>query len=205
MNTTSKILVGIVILQAVALIWLFMETQDNKEQIALLSQQKQEVVDEKAGVEKELNRMLEEYESLKTTNAAVNEQLVAEQERIKELLTQLKNTKRGNRAKIKELEDEAEALRKILRSYIRQVDSLNTANKALIVENRNVVKKYDNAIEERNEVSSQRDSLTKTVQKAAVLKTYNITISPLNKRDRSTKRAKKCVKLKSALSLLATK
>jgi len=203
MNTTSKILIAVVVLQAAAIIWLMMETSNNKDEIALLAQQKEVIVDEKIGVEKELTRMLEEYESLKTTNAAVNEKLSAEQARIEELLKELKNTKQGNRAKIKELQEEADTLRKILRSYIRQVDSLNTANKTLIAENKDVVKKYENVVGERDEVSNQRDSLTNTVKKAAVLRTYNVEITPLNKRDKSTKRAKKLKKLKICFMLAA--
>ena len=157
--------------------------------------------DEKKAVELELQNMLQQYEDLKTNNSQINEELEAEQEKIKKLIKQLKYVKSSNSQKIKLLEKETETLKNIMKSYIVQIDSLNTRNKILIAENKKVKKNYDNVVDEKEEIITQRDSLTGKIKKASVLKTYSISATALNKRDKTTTRARKTDKFQICFTL----
>ena len=88
-----------------------------------------------------------------------------------------------------------------MRSYIKQVDSLNTKNQELTAENINVRRRYSNISKEKNKIISQRDSLTGTIKKASILKTYSISTSALNKRNKTTTRAKKMKKIQVCFTL----
>lgn len=200
-NNISKVLLAALILETALIIWLVVERNKQIETNIKLTTNLQEATNEKAEVENELQNMLVQYEELKTSNDAINKQLEDEQEKIKELLKELKNVKRSDKIKIKQLERETETLRSIMRSYIKQIDSLNTKNKLLTARNLKMQKKYSEEVAEKEEVIYQRDSLNQKVEMAAVLKSYNINITPLNKRGKNTKRARKMKKIKVCFTL----
>jgi hypothetical protein len=127
--------------------------------------------------------------------------LQEQQEKIKTLMAQLQGVKSSDKQKIKELEDETEVLREIMRSYIRQIDSLNTRNQILVAENKKAKEKIVSVEEEKKEIITQRDSLSGTIQKASVLKTYEINMQALNNRDKSTTRARKTTKFQICFKL----
>lgn len=190
----SGILLIVVLLQTVAIIWLIYDRLNQKEQNQVLVTKIEETKDEKSGVEEELKNMLAQYESMKTNNAELNKKLSEEQAKIQELIDKLKYVERSNKMKIKELEKETETLRTIMKSFVRQIDSLNTRNNILREENKVVKNKYEKEVTQKEEIIQQRDSLSGTVKKAQILKTYNFGTTILNSRDKSTNRAKKMYK-----------
>ena len=204
-NNISKILLILLVLETAAIIWLVVDRNKHYTENDKLVANLQNVTDEKDAVEQKLQDMLVQYEDLKSGNEAINEQLAAEQEKIKVLLSKLRNIKHSDKIKIKQLEDETETLRSIMRSYIKQIDSLNTKNQLLTAKNLKIRKKYNEEITEKEEIINQRDSLNKQVEIASGLKSFDINITALNKRGKNTKRARKMQKLQICFTLQENK
>jgi len=201
MNKTSKILIGVVILQAIAMIWLFYDRTQQITKVEVITKTLEVEKDQKESVQKDLQNMLEQYDQLKTNNTTINKQLEDEKQKIVVVMEELKKVKGSNVTRIKELEKEAETLREIMRSYIRQIDSLHTKNQSLTAENIKVKEDIKKEKDEKKEIITQRDSLTGTIKKAAVLKTYSISATALNDRDKTTNRAKKISKIQVCFTL----
>lgn len=200
-NTASKILLAFVILEAVAIIWLVydkFQQNDVKEQLVV---QVKEVKDDKALVEQKLNGLLTQYDDLKTDNSAINKQLSEKKEEIKNLIKKLKYVKHSDRAKIKEMQDETEVLRSILKDYVKKIAKLDRKNKKLTAENKEIKNKFETEVEQKENLQTLKDSLDKKVQIASKLQVYNTTVSALNKRDRLTRRARKTRKYKVCITL----
>jgi len=201
MNTLTKTLLFIIIIETATLLWFAydrtVQSIDNKQ----LTENLEKEIDEKDAVQLELQNMLEQYESIKTNNQTLNQKLEKEQERIIELMTKLKSVKRNELYKIKELQKEAETLRNIMKSYVKQIDSLNTRNKILINTNRDITQRYELEKDEKNNLIVQRDSLTNKVKQAAILETSGINILALNKKGKETSKAKKLTKFKACFTL----
>ncbi|MEA2042889.1 MAG: hypothetical protein U9N85_10095 [Bacteroidota bacterium] len=188
-KNVATLIIVLLIIETIALGWLVYDRYMQQKNQDKLQSELVVVKDEKTKVEEDLTAMMQQYEDLKTDNEEVNAQLEMEQKKIERIMTQLKKTKANDRYKIKQLEAEAETLRSIMKGYIRQIDSLNTMNQELTVENIQVKKQYKAEIEEKEVLQTEKDSLTSQVKKAAVLKVYNLNPMALNRWGRDTKRA----------------
>jgi len=201
MNSTSKILLFIVIIETAGIGWLVWDKFNQSEKNNKISKELVQTKSEKAVIEEELQTMYRQYDGLKTDNQELNDQLEKEKEKIIETLKQLKNVKRSNYAKIKQLQEETETLKTIMKDFVKQIDKLNTENKRLNTENSVIRKNYNDQVAKTDTLLSLKDSLSNQVKKAKVLKAENITIQTLNKRDRSTKRARKLKKVKICFTI----
>jgi len=176
---TPVVLVLLVILLAVAVAVLgykyYTETQRLKE----TSAEKEILQDVKSDLEKQLRDMVVEYDSLKTENDSMNTLLVGEQDKIKKLL----RYQAGDAEKIKKYREELETLRKVMRSYIVQIDSLNTRNRLLTEENIQVRQQLSTAETQNIELSKEKEILGTQVQLAKVLSAKNVNVMTMNKRD----------------------
>ena len=82
-------------------------------------------------IQSNLEGLITEYDSLKFTNDTIAAKLVE----ANQMMEQLKRERRWNYAKIKEYEKEVGTLRSVMRNYLKQIDSLNSLNMKLVVEN----------------------------------------------------------------------
>lgn len=160
-----------------------------------------QTTDEKSQVENELTSMLESYNQLETSNEELNRELTIEKEKITKLLQQLKNEKWNNKQEIDRYKKEVETLRKIMRSYVVQIDSLNTKNQKLQAENQQVKNQYEQVITEKEDLIGQKDSLTNQVEIAATILAQAINFEALNKRGRKTTRIAKTEKFSVCFAL----
>ena len=103
--------------------WLYIDQKQTTQQIT------RELSAEKDSLQSELKNIKVSYDSLKTDSDTLREKLDEEKGRIDDLLTEIRRVKATNYTRIKELKDEVNTLRKIAQSYVRQIDSLNQANK----------------------------------------------------------------------------
>jgi len=176
---TPVVLVLLVILLAIAVAVLgykyYTETQRLKESSA----EKEILQDVKSDLEKQLRDMVVEYDSLKTENDSINTLMMSEQNKIKQLL----RYQAGDAEKIKKYREELETLRKVMRSYIVQIDSLNTRNRFLTEENVQVRQQLSDAETQNVELSREKEMLGTQVQLAKVLSAKNMTVITLNKRE----------------------
>ena len=195
---TPVVLILLVILLAIAVGVLgykyYTETQRLKETTA-----EQEILqDVKSDLEKQLRDMVVEYDSLKTENDSINTLLVGEQEKIKKLL----RYQAGDAEKIKKYREELETLRKVMRSYIVQIDSLNTRNRYLTEENIQVRQQLTVAETQNVELSKEKEMLGTQVQLAKVLSAKNVNVVTLNKRENDAEgKIKKITKISVGFTL----
>jgi Tfp pilus assembly protein PilN len=153
--------------------------------------------EQKVELEGKLNALIIEYDSLMTTNDSINRLLVAEQEKIRRLI----KYRASDATKIKMYTKELETLRAVMRSYIVQIDSLNTRNQELTAENIMVRTKLREAETDRDELSKQAELLSSQVELASVLTAKNIVVSPLNKKSKVKDKVNKVEKIKVCFTI----
>src|SRR6056297_456766 len=145
--------------------WLYLDQRKTTDEIESY------LTAEKDTLEMNLKELRSSYDSIQTDNDTLNAMLLSEQEKIDELITEIKTVKATNFARIRELEDELGTMRKVAKSYVRQIDSLNTMNKELIAENIKVRGEMQEAISKNEELSEKNEDLSSKVEKASVLRT----------------------------------
>lgn len=188
-----SLVAAIIILSIVAIILaikLYVDNKHNKENITLIE-------GEKSQLEGELNGLIVEYDSLKTKADTLDSQLSAEQDRIKKLL----EVNASNATKIKMYRSELETLRKVMKSYIVQIDSLNTRNQMLTSENMQVKAELGKISTDYEQLSQKSEELSSTVKIAQKLNAKNIAIQGQNKSSKPTEKIKKVTKIKVCCTL----
>jgi hypothetical protein len=188
----STALIVLVILLSIAVIVLGYKYFTKSTQLGQTSEEKAILEDVKSDLEKQLRDMIVEYDSLKTNNDSVNGLLSTQQDKIKNLL----RMQATDVEKIRKYQGELETLRKVMRSYIVQIDSLNTRNRELTSENIQVKEKLTTAETQNVELSKEKEFLNTKVQLAKVLSAKNIVALPLNKSDKDNTKVNKVAKVK---------
>jgi hypothetical protein len=160
--------------------------------------EKAELTRQREKLEAELMEIHAEYDSLKSENDTMNLKLQAEQDRIERLL----KINANNVYKIRMYEKELQTIRKVLRSYVIQIDSLNMANQQLRAENIEVRQQLRRSETERQELTQVKEELTSKVEMASVLSAKNIVVSPLrNDKGRETTRYDKVIRIRTCFTL----
>lgn len=116
--------------------------------------------------------------------------LDAEQKRAEGLLQELRQTKAKDASEILRLKRELATVRAVLRDYVRQVDSLARANHTLTNERDAARADAQRTREENSGLSARNASLNATVQIAARLNASGISITPMKKNGKSTRKSK---------------
>ena len=186
------ILAIVIVLLAVLSVFLYNQLTQKEKQNVQYQEVQQVLEEEKNSLQGELKDLMEEYESMKSTNDSMNQKLEAQQAKIKKLLT----LNASNLDKIKLYKKELVTLREIMKSYIVQIDSLNQKNQTLQAENNEVKGKLEQSKVATKELTQQREELSKKVQQASVLSAKNITVTALNKRSRENIKADRIAKFK---------
>lgn len=155
------------------------------------------IEDQKTSLQKELTDMIGEYDALKTNNDSMNRMVAGQQEKIKRLLTE----RASSLTLITKYKKELGTLREVLKSYIAQVDSLNTRNQQLVTENVQVKTNLEQARNENIKIGQEKEQLSSQVQKAAVITTSNIVVTPLNKRGKDENKLKNMLKVKVCFTM----
>ena len=149
---------------------------------------------DKQEMENDYERLTVQYGEMMTqiNNDSLIEQLTQEQLRTQQLLKELKEVKATDAREIARLKRELETVREVLRSYIRQVDSLNQVNQQLLAENDRVKDQLAQSNQANEGLRQEKRNLTEKVAIAAQLDATGITMSLLNKRGKETKKMKDC-------------
>lgn len=153
--------------------------------------------DQKESLSNELKDMMSEYEDLKGQNDSLNTQIDKQQGRIKNLLS----INAGNMEKIKLYKKELATLREIMRSYVVQIDSLNSRNQKLVTENTEVRSALEEARKSNDDLSKEKENLNSKVEMASVMSAKNVMVSPLNRRGKDTEKSLKVTKIKTCFTI----
>ena len=176
----------------------------------ILSEEEQELMELRQLAEMDRREMENEYaefaaqfgEMKKTIrDEKLLEQLDADQKKAEKLAEELKNLKASNSAEILRLKKELQTVREVLRSYIRQVDSLQQINQALIGERDAALKEVERTKQENTSISEQNASLSEQVAIAAQLNATGIQINALNSRGKSARKSKQIEKFQVTFSI----
>lgn len=195
----SLIIIGaaLVVLLIGVTVLLVMEKTTNKELV-------QEFELEKEDLENEYTRFAQQYDELKLTVSNDSLSVLLEQEQLKtqRLLEELRTVKSSNASEIRRLKKELASLRKVMISYINQIDSLNqlTARQQEVI--KDVTRKYNAASRQISSLSEEKKSLNEKVALAAQLDVTNIRITTQNKRGKQTDKVKNVVKFKIDFSIV---
>lgn len=163
-----------------------------------LEQEKLEMLElaelDKQEMENDYERLSLQYSEMMTqiNNDSIIAQLTQEQMRTQKLLEELKNVKAADAREIARLKKELATVREVLRSYIRQVDSLNQVNQQLIAENDRVRDQLEQSNIVNADLRQEKENLTEKVAIAAQLDATGITMTALNKRQKAAKKMKDC-------------
>jgi len=177
----SIIVVLVLALGALAFLYLH-QRSEMSELVEQMSIEKSELEEEY----EDLAIQFDGYQSMDIRNDSLQDLLSREQQRVQDLLEELRHTKASNARRIAELKKELATVRAVMQDYVRQVDSLNVTNQRLTVENRQV-KEENQQVRTRNEELTQANTkLSETVSRAAMLEVTTCTLTTLNKRDKKT-------------------
>ncbi len=147
---------------------------------------------EKETLQDEFNELSLQYEGYKFSvgNDSLLSLLNTEQAKVQRLMEELRTVKVTNARRINELKKELETLRKIMRNYVIQIDSLNQANEKLTQEKEQAVRRYQQATSNAAQLSKELEKQTERVSLASRLDATGITVTPLNSRGKQAKRIK---------------
>lgn len=195
------VIIGTVSLLIIALAgviaWLLQERkiqeEENKQMVQILEMDKAEMENQYKDFALQYNEMMTQV-----TNDSLLEQLSRQEKRTQELLEELRQTKANDAAEIMRLKKELETLRRILRDYVVQIDSLNRENQNLRSDNTALRTRNEEAEAHISDLSSKNEQLTDKVNIASQLDATGIRASARNKK------GKECEKVKDAKKLVVS-
>jgi hypothetical protein len=135
------------------------------------------------------------YQDLDIRNDSLQDLLSKEQQRVQDLLEELRQTKASNARRIAELKKELATVRAVMKDYVRQIDSLNATNARLTEENMQVRRENQQVKAENTQLSTLNTQLSETVTRASMLELSSCTLTTLNKRDKKTRIVSQICKL----------
>lgn len=193
--STKTLTIILAIVSVVLLVMLFLyfsQRKESKEIIAQLEQYSGIITVKKDSLENELKSIIVKYDSLKIDNDSIDEQLTNQQEKIKQLLS----LRVSDTEKIRKYEKELGTIREVLRSYIVQIDSLNTRNQLLTAENKQLKTKTDEVTTKNVKLEQEKEELTSIKDVAKTLVAANIEAIPMNKRSKEQEKVSKVEKIR---------
>lgn len=196
--------ITIILLSFIIIYFIFDKVNAMKQKEIMVSQIETQTL-EKDSLNDELEDLLFAYEGLETNNAQINDSLAAQQVKIQELIEELQNVKASDYYRIQQLKDEVETLKTIMKSYVKQIDSLYQENQILIAENTQIQNQYDQQVQHTQDLTTQNDSLQETIQVAKELTAYSLNFTALNQRGKETQRINKVEKFQICFLLSENK
>lgn len=172
------------------------QRQENQEMEQLAALDKKEM-------ENEYQQFANQYSEMKTqiNNDSIVAQLTQEQEKTQRLLAELRNTKSTDAREIARLKRELATVRAVLRSYVIEIDSLNRLNQNLTAENTRIKGQYAEANRQIEGLNSEKANLSEKVAIAAQLDATGISMSPLDKKGKTTRKLKKAKSFQVSFTL----
>lgn len=192
-STSSKknqiliaVIVALLVAIGIAAYFIFNQKSQLEEMQQVNEISKQQLEDEYASIDTQ-------YEGFKISikNDSLLQQLSNEQAKVQRLREELRTVKATDKAEISRLTNELASLRKILKSYVAQIDSLNRANERLTKEKEEISTKYQETTRTLNQVSQEKANLNEKVTRAAKLDATAISVQATNLKGKAQKKIKK--------------
>lgn len=161
-----------------------------------------ELTVEKEQLTSAMYELRDDYQSLNTNNDSLNAELAREREKVEQLIERVQKTEATNRIKIRDYEKELGTLRSIMRSYIMQIDSLNTLNITLRKDVAMARDEVKQTLAKYDDLQTTADEYAKKVEIGSVLKGRGFVMTAINSSDKETDRSSRTAKLKTCLNLV---
>ncbi|MCD8312960.1 MAG: hypothetical protein LUC24_02215 [Bacteroidales bacterium] len=192
LKKTVYILIAVIVVLVIALafIW-FQRTHLIKD----LNADKEDLQEQVIALQNDYANLSSDYES-------VNMQLDSSREEVAQLIERIKNTEATNRAKMRQYEKELGTLRSVMKSYIVQIDSLNTLNKKLTADAAAARREAAESRAQAAELNKTVESLSTQVAAGSVIKGRGLTLDAYNASDKITDRSSRVTRLLTTLSLV---
>ncbi|MBN2633110.1 MAG: hypothetical protein JXR66_06115 [Bacteroidales bacterium] len=174
-------MIALSIILAVVLIFIVIMYFDQKHKMIEMETM---LTEEKDSLANELRKMAYAYDTLKTNNDTLNAGLERQKERIVKLLA----INASNAQLIRTYKKEITTMREIMKSYIVQIDSLNTRNKLLVAENQQIKQQISEVETAKTELEKVKDELSEKVEVASVIQAKNIMAAAVNRKNKETSR-----------------
>lgn len=155
-------------------------------------------------VKEELSEVQSAYEGLQTNNTQLQSELDARKEELTNLNTQLEKYK-GDAQMVQKLKRELKTIRDLIKSYLHDIDSLNTLNQTLKTENLQVRTQLTEEQGKTEQLTNEKKKLNETVEIGSRLKAFQLFADGVrtksgNKEITSTK-AKRVEKVRTCFTL----
>jgi FtsZ-binding cell division protein ZapB len=190
----NALVIILAVLLVIVVVVLFMQRSEHAQVTAQMKQ-------EKAAIESELNNMVLGYDTLKRKNTNLNVQFEGAQNKVKDLLAEIEQVKSTSFRQISKYREEMTTLRKIMRDYVIQIDSLNQKNQRLMAENSTVKQEVTEVKTQNQSLEQEKKKLEQTVTLAATLEALNIKVIGTNKKGKEQTRASKIESIKVDFTL----
>lgn len=192
-----KIAIAILLVVLCAVCFLYWKSVQTAKEDNELAQIELDTLASKLGV------LQNDMELIKFDNDTLNQHLTSERHKADSLMQRLKKERNYNYSTVKKYERELGTLRSAMQGFVRQIDSLNRLNKKLVGENlayRKELSTYRLRTEAAEETATELNS---KIQKGAVIRARDITLTALNQRDKPVTKAKQARKLVASFILAA--
>jgi hypothetical protein len=156
-------------------------------------------------LKKDFKNMLATYDKLIAKDASKADSLNKQKNEIQMLLGKLEANKKLSASQLYRFKKENETLRGIMRSYVMQIDSLNTINYGLNKDLEDKTTKLNETSTERDEYKKAVEEKTEQIKKGSKLKAYNFVSEALrmkfNNTTEVTDKAKKTIQIRSSFTI----
>ena len=194
-KTPRKLTIILAVLAAVLALALGFIYYDKSKLVSDLRLEKDELTMQIEALQKDYSSLSSDYEN-------INHQLDSSREEVAQLVARIKKTEATNRAKIRQYQKELGTLRTIMRSYIVQIDSLNTVNKKLTVEVAQARKDAAESRKANQELTNKVSNLSDQVARGSQIKARSIVLEAQNHSGKKTDRSSRVVRFATNLTLL---
>ena len=157
---------------------------------------------------KDFQNMLNTYDELIKKDKTKADSLNIQKDKILSLMSDLEKSKRNGTLKaqdIARLNKENTTLRSIMKSYVYQIDSLNTLNLKLNTELKQTSTKLESTQSERDNYKKEAEIKTEQVKLGAKLQAFNFNTTglkmKLNNTTEATNKARNCIQIQSSFTL----
>lgn len=144
-----------------------------------------------------LNAEFQQYEdqAQRLANDTILAKYTAAKAKVEQLMQELKSEKVKSQARINELQSEILTLKKLLRHYIAQIDSLNKENAGLRAENQEIKDQNKRLSSQVKEVTRTAETLSERMSLAEKLNVTGVSIQGLKKNGKKEKNVTKAKQL----------
>lgn len=196
-SKTNKVLYVIIVLLALALIFLLIRSQK-------AVKERNESFTQGVELKGELDRVMDEYNTVKVENQDLSAQMsekdsiiLANRAEIEHLI--------AKQADYNKIRRKLELLRKITQDYVARIDSLVVENRALADENTQLNQTVTRFKEQNSQLQVEKSQLQEKVTVASALKAYDLQVQPVRLRadgkEIPTDRARRVTRISLAFTI----